>query len=120
VFNHCSTYVADVVWTGLSTQHIRQGIESDIDLETLRDCWMAISPVNYMSKFAAHPKKKSKFIYTTYGHDVFFAGVIGGYDRAPCGRPRDRPSGGGAAVRPLHDWGRRRSSFWTGIIFARF
>ena len=24
VFNHCSTYVADVVWTGLSTQHIRQ------------------------------------------------------------------------------------------------
>src|SRR5207245_2603225 len=25
VFNHCSSYVADVVWTGLSTQHIRRG-----------------------------------------------------------------------------------------------
>ena len=27
VFNHCSTYVADVVWTGLSTLHIRKGME---------------------------------------------------------------------------------------------
>jgi dienelactone hydrolase len=66
VFNHCSTYVADVVWTGLSTQHIRKGIEGHIDLEGLRECWMAISPVNYMSRFAQHKGKKSKFIYTTY------------------------------------------------------
>ncbi len=36
VFNHCSTYIADVVWTGLSTRHIRQGIEGQIDLERLR------------------------------------------------------------------------------------
>ena len=36
VFNHCSTYVADVVWTGLSTRHIRQGIEGQIDLDRLR------------------------------------------------------------------------------------
>ena len=66
VFNHCSTYVADVVWTGLSTQHIRKGMEGHIDLDELRECWMAISPVNYMSKFAGHKAKKSKFIYTTY------------------------------------------------------
>ncbi len=30
-FNHASTYVADVVWHGQSTRHIRQGIESQID-----------------------------------------------------------------------------------------
>ncbi len=65
VFNHCSSYVADVVWTGLSTQHIKKGLEGEIDLERLRECWMAISPVNYMDKFAAK-RKKSKFIYTTY------------------------------------------------------
>jgi dienelactone hydrolase len=65
VFNHCSSYVADVVWTGLSTQHIRQGMESEIGLEQLREVWMAISPANYMDKFARTPKK-SKFIYTTY------------------------------------------------------
>jgi len=50
VFNHCSTYFADVVWTGLSTQHIRSGIESDIDLERLREAWMAISPMHYMDR----------------------------------------------------------------------
>jgi hypothetical protein len=65
VFNHCSSYVADVVWTGLSTQHIKKGLEGEIGLERLRECWMAISPVNYMDKFAAK-RKKSKFIYTTY------------------------------------------------------
>ena len=65
VFNHCSSYVADVVWTGLSTQHIRQGMEGHIDVDQLREVWMAISPVNYIEKFARKPKK-SKFIYTTY------------------------------------------------------
>ena len=65
VFNHCSSYVADVVWTGLSTKHIRQGMEGHIDVDQLREVWMAISPVNYIEKFARKPKK-SKFIYTTY------------------------------------------------------
>lgn len=65
VFNHCSTYFADVVWTGLSSQHIRQGFEGHIDLEQLRECWMAISPVNYMDKFRSR-NQKSLFIYTTY------------------------------------------------------
>jgi dienelactone hydrolase len=65
VFNHCSTYVADVVWTGLSTKHIRQGIEGDIDLDRLRTAWSSISPVYYMDRFAEQ-KKKSLFIYATY------------------------------------------------------
>ncbi len=65
VFNHCSSYFADVVWTGLSTQHIRQGIEDHIDLDRLRDVWNAISPVNYMKEFARWPKL-SKFIYASY------------------------------------------------------
>lgn len=65
VFNHCSSYFADVVWTGLSTQHIRQGIESDIDLDRLRGVWSAISPVHYMKHFKRWPKR-SKFIYATY------------------------------------------------------
>jgi dienelactone hydrolase len=28
IFNHCSPHFADVVWTGLSTKHIREGIEA--------------------------------------------------------------------------------------------
>ncbi len=65
VFNHCSTYVADVVWTGLSTQHVRKGLEQHIDLDTLRKAWMAVSPVSYIEKFAAK-KHKSLFIYAAY------------------------------------------------------
>lgn len=64
-FNHCSTYVADVVWTGLSTQHIRQGLEGNIDLDRLREVWSGISPPNFMAKFAPK-KKKSLFIYAAY------------------------------------------------------
>ena len=65
VFNHCSTYVGDVVWEGLSTQHIRQGVETHVDLDRLRELWMAISPINYIEKFASRTNK-SLFIYTKY------------------------------------------------------
>jgi Alpha/beta hydrolase domain containing 18 len=65
VFNHCSTYFADVVWTGLSTQHIRTGMETDIDLDRLRETWMVISPMSYMDRYAKQDKK-SAFIWATY------------------------------------------------------
>jgi dienelactone hydrolase len=66
VFNHCSTHPADVVWSGLSTQHIRQTLERHIDLDRLRRAWMAVAPVNYLEKFVAKKKNKSLFIYTAY------------------------------------------------------
>lgn len=65
VYNHCSSHFADVVWTGLSTRHIRQSLEQEIDVDRLRQAWMALSPVNYMAKYAA-AEKKSLFIYTLY------------------------------------------------------
>ncbi len=66
VFNHCSSYFGDVVWTGLSTLHIREALERHLTLEQLREVWQAISPVNYMEKFAQHANKRSLFIYTKY------------------------------------------------------
>ena len=65
VFNHCSTTFADVVWTGLSTKHIREGIEDQISLDRLRGVWDCVSPVHYIDRFA-EMKKKSFFLYTTY------------------------------------------------------
>jgi hypothetical protein len=65
VFNHCSTYFADVVWEGLSSQHIRQGLERSITLEQLRETWSAISPPNYIERYAKM-KKRSLFIYARY------------------------------------------------------
>jgi hypothetical protein len=66
IFNHCSSYFGDVVWTGLSTLHIRQSVEEHITRDRLREAWQVISPVNYMAKYAAHPHKKQIFIYARY------------------------------------------------------
>jgi dienelactone hydrolase len=64
-FNHASTYVADVVWHGQSTRHIRQGMESQITLETLRQSWLAVSPMAYFNQFSRWPRK-SLIIYAKY------------------------------------------------------
>jgi hypothetical protein len=66
VFNHCSTYFADVVWEGLSSRHIRESLEGNVDLDTLRRLWLAISPPSYYDIYATNKRKKSKFIYTRY------------------------------------------------------
>jgi len=64
-FNHASTYVADVVWHGQSTRHIREGIESQITLETLRQSWLAVSPMAYFDQFSRWPRK-SLIVYAKY------------------------------------------------------
>jgi dienelactone hydrolase len=65
VYNHCSTYFADVVWEGLSSQHIRKSFEGEVTLEQLRDAWMVISPPHYIDRYATL-KKKTLFIYARY------------------------------------------------------
>ena len=62
IFNHFSVTFGDVVWTGQSTRHVRQGIEDGIDQDRLRRAWMAISPIAYVDKFMRWPKK-SLLIY---------------------------------------------------------
>ncbi len=57
-FNHASTSFGDVVWTGQSTRHIRKAFEdAGLTQERLRQLFGATSPVNYMRRFAAQPKK---------------------------------------------------------------
>jgi dienelactone hydrolase len=64
-FNHASTYFADVVWHGQSTRHIREGLETSIDLENLRQVWRAVSPMVYFDKFSRWPRR-SLIIYAKY------------------------------------------------------
>lgn len=65
-FNHASTYVADVTWTGQSTRHVREGLERDgLTLERLRQAWLCISPMAYFEKFARFPRK-TLMIYAKY------------------------------------------------------
>lgn len=50
VFNHVSMYFSDVVWTGLSTKHVRNGFEGNVTQEDLRKLWAVISPASYMDR----------------------------------------------------------------------
>jgi hypothetical protein len=65
VFNHCSTYFADVVWEGLSTRHIRESLEGSVTLEQLRDAWKVISPPYYIERFA-RMEKRPQFMFARY------------------------------------------------------
>ena len=57
-FNHASTWFGDVVWTGQSTRHIRAAFEqSGLTQDSLREVFLGISPMAYMNRFAASPKR---------------------------------------------------------------
>ena len=56
-FNHASMQFGDVVWTGQSTRHIRAAFDPILTQERLNRLWAGVSPISYMEKFAADPKK---------------------------------------------------------------
>ena len=61
--NHISPYFADVVWEGLSTTHVREGLEKDIDLPHLRRLWLPISPQAYIERTR---DKRVLLVYAKY------------------------------------------------------
>jgi dienelactone hydrolase len=66
VFNHVSGYVADVVWQGISTQHVRAGIENHLTLEELRECWKPISPAPFIPRLLEMEPRPMRFIAARY------------------------------------------------------
>jgi hypothetical protein len=50
VFNHVSMYFSDVIWTGLSTGHIRQSLAGKLTQDQLREYWSVISPAAYLDR----------------------------------------------------------------------
>ena len=65
VMNHVSPYFADVVWRGISTRHVRQGLERGIDLEELRQLWLPISPRSYYQRLNGSGRKVM-LVYARY------------------------------------------------------
>jgi len=65
-FNHASTWFGDVVWTGQSTRHIREAFEqAGLTQDQVRQIFTGISPMSYMQRFAAIPKRVL-VIHATY------------------------------------------------------
>jgi len=61
--NHVSPWFADVVWRGLSTRHVRQGLDGHIDLERLRHLWRPISPFSYLDRIRT---TETLLVYAAY------------------------------------------------------
>ena len=57
VYNHVSMHFGDVVWTGLSTGHIRVGLEGAVTRDELRRHWRMISPATFFPRIEGrtHP-----------------------------------------------------------------
>jgi dienelactone hydrolase len=66
VFNHVSSFFGDVVWHGISTQHVRIGIEPYLTKEELHDAWAVISPNSYVSRLRQDDSRKYLLISARY------------------------------------------------------
>jgi hypothetical protein len=65
-FNHASTWFGDVVWAGQSTRHIRAAFEqSGLTQDQVRQIFSIVSPMSYMDRFAATPKR-TLVVHATY------------------------------------------------------
>lgn len=65
VFNHISPLFADVVWRGISTRHVREGLESAVGLDELRKLWLPLSPFSYYEQVKRRAEP-SLLIYGRY------------------------------------------------------
>ena len=61
--NHISPHFADVVWRGLSTAHVREGLDGHIELDLLRAMWNPISPRGYLERLR---HRKTLLVYAKY------------------------------------------------------
>jgi hypothetical protein len=61
--NHVSPFFGDVVWRGLSTEHVRQGLEGHVDVDELRRLWRPISPWSFIDRLG---DRRTLMIYARY------------------------------------------------------
>ena len=61
--NHISPHFADVVWRGISTEHVRDGLDGHIQLDVLRALWKPISPRWYLERLR---DRRTLLVYARY------------------------------------------------------
>ncbi|HUR35385.1 MAG TPA: hypothetical protein VM032_16385 [Vicinamibacterales bacterium] len=61
--NHISPYFADVVWRGLSTAHVREGLDGHIELDLLRHLWKPLSPAHFLERLRS---RRTLLVYARY------------------------------------------------------
>jgi hypothetical protein len=61
--NHISPYFADVVWRGISTEHVREGLDGHIELDLLRQLWQPLSPAHFLERLR---DRRTLLVYARY------------------------------------------------------
>jgi hypothetical protein len=61
--NHISPYFADVVWRGISTAHVRDGLDGHIELDVLRRLWQPLSPSHFLERLR---DRQTLLVYARY------------------------------------------------------
>jgi hypothetical protein len=61
--NHISPHFADVVWRGISTRHVREGLDGQIELDLLRTLWRPISPHWFLERVR---DRQTLLVYARY------------------------------------------------------
>jgi Alpha/beta hydrolase domain containing 18 len=112
--NHISPYFADVVWEGLSTMHVREGLEGHITLDALRRLWLPIGPQPYLDRLR---RTKTLLVYARY--DLTFPVALSRRlvnDFRSMGLPHE------VAVLPCGHYSTGLSPFkwWDGYVLTRF
>ncbi len=64
-FFHFSTYYADVVSQGMTTNHVWEGLREHVTVDELRDYWAPISPMPYVER-GMGASTKSFLVYGKY------------------------------------------------------
>jgi len=64
-FFHFSTYFADVVSQGMTTNHVWEGLREHVSLEDLRQFWAPISPIPYVER-GLGKDRRSFLVYGKY------------------------------------------------------
>jgi hypothetical protein len=55
---HVSSYFGDVVWEGLTTRHVRQGLETTLTRQEVRRAWLLISPNSFVQRLAGDDRPR--------------------------------------------------------------
>jgi pimeloyl-ACP methyl ester carboxylesterase len=112
--NHISPHFADVVWRGLSTEHVRKGLDGHIELDVLRDLWKPISPRWYLDRLR---DRRTLLVYAKY--DLTFP-VDLSEDLVQEFRERNVPHD--VIVLPCghYSTGKTPFKYWDGWVLTRF
>ena len=112
--NHISPHFADVVWRGLSTEHVRKGLEGHIELDMLRTLWKPISPRWYLDRLR---DRRTLLVYAKY--DLTFP-VDLSEDLVREFRERAVPHEVSVLPCGHYSTGKTPFKYWDGWVLTRF